>query len=165
MVQVTNWWSKTCRICRWVDQIVSGALHVLVVGLSFYGGYLVMSWWQDTSVVVEYGLGEVSSPTARPNDVLIFYQPIRKHRNCWGTVRRALIGDCGFFIISEAPAWINAPWEGRLTYAVQIPHEAIPGNCGFQIITRFVCTPFDLIGDQRVAASPIISFRVLRYDQ
>jgi hypothetical protein len=161
---IKHWWNETCQFCRVVNQLLSGALRVLILALSLYGGYLVTVWWQDTEAVVEYGIGEVSRSTARPNDVLIFYQPLRKTRNCWGMVRRVLFGQCGFFLVSEAPAWIVAPWEGRLTYAVQVPPEAIPGECGFQIITRFVCTPLDWI-EPRIATSTPITFRVLRYDQ
>jgi hypothetical protein len=161
---VKQWWTETCWFCRFINQLLCAALRVLIVALSLYGGYLVTSWCQDVSAVVEYGVGDVSSHTARPNDVLIFYQPLRKNRNCWGTVRRVLLGECGFFLISEASAWIHAPWQGRLTYAVQIPPEAIPGECGFQIITRFICNPLDLV-EPRLAASTPIAFRVLRYDQ
>jgi hypothetical protein len=143
---------------------LSAALRLLVIVLSLYGGYLVIGWCQDASSVVEFSFGEVSNSTARPNDVLIFYQPLKKNRNCWGTVRRILIGECGFFIISESPSWIHAPWEGRLTYVVQIPPEAIPGECGFQIVARYVCNPLDLIEPRMVSTTPI-QFRVLRYDQ
>lgn len=165
MVQISRWWNETCRFCRLFDQWLFLALRVIVVALSLYGGYLLIGWWQDDSPVVEYPLGEASTTTARPNDVVIFYQPVRKFRNCWGTVRRVVMGDCGFFVISEAQAWIQAPWEGRLTYAIQIPHEAIPGDCGFQVVTRFICTPFDLWSHARIVSTSPIKFRVLRYDQ
>ncbi len=164
MVQITRWWSETCRFCRIIDRLLSAALRLLVIVLSLYGGYLMIGWWQDASSVVEFGFGDVSNSTARPNDVLIFYQSFKKNRNCWGTVRRILVGECGFFIISDSPSWIHAPWEGRLTYAVQIPPEAIPGECGFQIVARFVCNPLDLIDPRMVSTKPI-TFKVLRYDQ
>jgi hypothetical protein len=161
---VKKWWIETCRFCRIIDRILCVSLRVLIVLLSLYGGYLIVAWWQDVSPVVEFYSGDVSSSTVRPNEILIFYQPFKKNRNCWGTVRRVLIGECGFFIISESPSWIHAPWEGRLTYPVQIPSEAIPGECGFQIFARFVCNPLDFIEPRLVASAPI-RFRVLRYDQ
>jgi hypothetical protein len=140
-------------------------LRLLILGLSIYGGYLLLYWVEDNSPVVIFDMGEVTPAAGRPNEVLIFYQPIRKERNCWGVVRRILVGDCGLFIISESPAWIPAPWAGRLTYAVPIPHEAIPGPCGFQVIGRFVCNPLDFVGQPRTVASTPIAFQVLRYDQ
>jgi len=139
--------------------------RVLLVILSIYGSYVVFGWWGDTQSVVTFRLGEVSPAAGHPNDLLVFHQPVHKSRNCWGTVRRVMLGECGFFIISETPAWIMAPWEGRLTYAVQIPHEAIPGLCGLQVVARFVCNPLDIFGSPRLAASTPIPFRVLRYDE
>jgi hypothetical protein len=168
---VRQWWSETCRFCRFVNQLLCAVLRVVVLVLAALGiyamttmGQVVTGWWNDKLPVVEFGLGEVSALNARPNDVLIFYQPFRKNRNCWGIVRRVLTGECGLFVISESPSWIHAPWQGRLTYAVQIPPEAIPGECGFQIMARFVCNPLDWVEPRLVASSPI-GFRVLRYDQ
>jgi hypothetical protein len=168
---IRTWWNETCRFCRFVNQLLEAALRILVLLLAILGIYvisgwyqIVTGWWNDQLPVVEFGIGEVSHLSARPNDVLIFYQPFRKNRNCWGTVRRVLIGECGLFVVSEIPSWIHAPWEGRLTYVVQVPPEAIPGECGFQIMARFVCNPLDLVEPRLVASSPI-EFRVLRYDQ
>ncbi len=165
MVSLKHWWINTCRFCHWIDRLISVGLRLLILGLSIYGGYLVLYWVEDTSPVVIFDLGEVTPSTGRPNEVLIFYQPIRKERNCWGVVRRVLVGDCGLFVISESPSWLPAPWHGRLTYAVQIPPEAIPGPCGFQVIGRFVCNPLDLVAKPRLVASTPIQFQVLRYDQ
>jgi hypothetical protein len=168
---VIKWWTETCRFCRFVNQLLCAVLRILVLVLAVLGIHAVMmgyqtltGWLSDTLPVVEFGVGEASHLSARPNDVIIFYQPFRKNRNCWGTVRRVLIGECGLFVVSESPSWIHAPWEGRLTYAVQIPPEAIPGECGFQIMARFVCNPLDWVEPRLVASSPI-GFRVLRYDQ
>jgi hypothetical protein len=160
-----HWWTETCRFCQWIDHIVGFSLRLLVLGLSIYGGYLLLYWIQDTSPVVIFEMGEVSPATGRPGDTLVFYQPIRKTHTCWGVVRRIMVGDCGLFIISESSTWLPAPWHGRLTYAVKIPQEAIPGPCGFQVIARFVCNPFDFVGQQRLVASTPIQFQVLRYDQ
>jgi hypothetical protein len=165
VVSIVRWWNTTCRFCRVIDRFLSVAVRVTFLVLALYGGYLVITWWQDTSAVAVYGLGEASATTARPNEVIIFYQHVKKLRNCMGTIQRILIGECGFFIISEAPAWILAPWEGRLTYAVQIPHEAIPGDCGFQIVGRYFCNPVDYFGTPRIVESTPIPFQVLRYDQ
>ncbi len=54
--------------------------------------------------------------------------------------------------------------EPEALEAVQIPPEAIPGECGFQIVARFVCNPLDLIDPRMVSTKPI-TFKVLRYDQ
>jgi hypothetical protein len=137
----------------------------LIVLLSIFGCYTILYWINDTSPVIIFDMGEVTPPAGRPNEVIVFYQPIHKNRTCWGMVRRILIGDCGLFIISESPSWLPAPWYGRLTYAVQIPPEAIPGPCGFQVIGRFVCNPLDLMAKPRLVASTPIPFQVLRYDQ
>ena len=165
MVQVKNGWYRTCQWCKalWKGTLMS--LGLLLIGASLYGMYLVMFWWNDHDPIVTYGLGEVSVPQVRPNEVIIIHQAVKKTRNCWGSVQRVLVGECGFFIVSEAPAWVLAPWEGRLTYAVQIPPEAIPGNCGFQVIGRFICNPFDLFGQPRLSASTPIPFKVLRFDE
>ncbi len=164
MVQIKFWWKETCKFCRVIDQFTQVALRILVLFLSLYGGYLVIFWIQDNEPVVIFGMGEVTPSTGRPNDLLVFYLPFKKERNCWGIVQRFLIGGCGMFLLSESPSWIEAPWEGRLTYSVQIPHEAIPGPCGFQVIARFVCNPLDLFSNRLVASTPI-QFQVLRYDQ
>jgi hypothetical protein len=168
---VKQWWNETCRFFRFINQLLCVALRILALVLAGLGVYVVSGWcqvvsgwWNDRLPVVEFGLGDVSNLAARPNDVLIFYQPFKKNRNCWGTVRRVLIGECGLFVISESQSWIHAPWKGRLTYAVQIPPESIPGECGFQIMARFVCNPLDLVEPRLVASTPI-AFRVLRYDQ
>ena len=164
MVSLKHWWRNTCRFCRWIERLISVGLRLLILGLSLYGGYLILDWIEDTSPVVIFEMGEVSPAAGRPGDTLIFYQPIRKIRTCWGEVRRILIGDCGMFLISESPSWLPAPWHGRLTYAVQIPSEAIPGPCGFQVIGRFICNPLDLMAKPRLAMSKPIPFQVLRYD-
>ena len=165
MGRISHWWNTTCRFCRTIERLVSVGLRLILILLSLYGGYLILAWSNDIHAVVRFEMGEVSPSTGRPGDVLIFHQPIYKDRSCWGVVRRILIGDCGLFVISESPSWIPAPWAGRLTYAVQIPHEAIPGPCGFQVIGRFVCNPLDLVGQPRMVASTPIQFQVLRYDQ
>ena len=165
MVSVRRWWTETCRFCRVIDRALTVLAKVLFIVCAAIGSYVVIDWFNDTHEVVRFEIGDVSPSTGRPGDVLIFYQPIRKERNCWGAVRRVLVGDCGLFIVSESPAWISAPWYGRLTYAVQIPYEAIPGKCGFQVVGRFVCNPLDLMAKPRLVASTPIPFQVLRYDQ
>lgn len=165
MVQVKKWWSEVCKICPWIDRMISVTLRLMLIFLSLYGAYLIVGWWQDDQPVVTYGMGEVSTPTAHPGDILIFHQPLKKTKTCWGSVQRVLVGECGFLIVSEAPAWVLAPWEGRLTYAIQIPVEAIPGNCGFQVVGRFICNPFDLFGRPRLSSSTPIPFRVLPFNE
>lgn len=165
MVSLRKWWTETCRFCRVIDRALSVLAKALFILFALTGGYIVMDWITDDDSIVRFKMGEVSPSTGRPGDVLVFYQPLYKDRNCWGVVRRILIGQCGLFIISESPTWIPAPWAGRLTYAVQIPQEAIPGPCGFQVIGRFFCNPLDFVGQPRRVASAPIQFQVLRYDQ
>jgi hypothetical protein len=164
MVQMRNGWQTLRQWHPRIRQLLQSTLKIALLFFSLYGGYLMLGWWQDDDPVVTYEMGEVSSPTAHPGDILIFHQPVKKAKSCWGTMQRLLVGECGFFTISEAPSWVLSPWNGRLTYAIQIPSEAIPGQCGFQVVGRFICNPFDLFGKPRISESTPIHFLVLRFD-
>lgn len=164
MVQIRIWWTTICKFCRVIDQLTWVGLRILVLFLSLFGVYSVLYWIYDVNPVVVFGKGEVTPSKGRPTEKLVFYLSFKKNRNCWGYVKRFLVGDCGMFLLSESSAWITAPWEGRLTYHVQIPQEAIPGPCGFQIRVRFVCHPLDLFSNRLMVSTPI-PFQVLRYDQ
>jgi hypothetical protein len=144
---------------------LSCLLQFIILALSAYGLYLLFVWNQDVGPVLVFGQGEASLKEVHLDEVIIFYQPIKKFRSCPGMSQRILLGDCGYHVVSEVNTYLPAPFDGRITLPVKIPHYAIPGNCNFMILTKFVCNPLDLVKTPRIYQSPRIPFKVLRYDQ
>jgi hypothetical protein len=147
-----------------VNQIITTVKLVIMI-MSLYGIYLAYLWYYDKTPVVEFGQGTASQATVRLGEVIVFYQSIKKNISCPGTTQRILLGECGYHVISEVSTYLPAPFEGRVTIPVQIPHYAIPGECSFMIMVRFICTPFDWVKPSKVYQSPRINFKVLGYDE
>ena len=155
------------RACLWCDRMRPLAMAMITAaafGLFAYGAYTIRSWIQDESPVVEFIGGEISAPTARPDDLLIVYLSLRKHKECPGIVQRRLTGDCGEHQLSETETYLPGGFMGRVTMPFQIPSFVIPGNCAFVVHAWFFCNPIDLFRDRHYRSQPI-PFRVLRYDE
>jgi hypothetical protein len=155
------------RICTWCEELrplAQFGMGLIAVGLFLYGVYTLRLWWTDTAPVIEYFGGEITPLVARPDEFMIVYLNIRKLRDCPGVVQRRLTGDCGEHRLSETATYLHAGFSGRITLPFQVPPQAIPGQCAFQVHTWFICNPFDFMRDRHYA-SPSIAFRVLRYDE
>lgn len=155
---------KACVWCEKMRPLATVIITACAFGLFTYGAYTVRSWIQDDSPVLEYIGGEISAPTARPDDLLIVYLNIRKHKDCPGVVQRRLTGNCGEHQLSETATYLPQGFMGRVTLNFQVPSFVIPGDCAFVVHTWFVCNPIDLFRDRHYHSQPI-PFRVLRYDE
>ena len=156
---------QVCRFCEKLRPVLMALVYATILFFAGYGMWLMFAWWHDTAPAVHFMPGEISPTSGRPGDKLIAHLPIHKLRDCPGDVIRTIIGECGYHVVSSGPTALNKGFEGRLTYALRIPYEAIPGECGFRVQARYVCNPFDLLWHRQVHQSPIIPFKVLNYDE
>lgn len=160
VTEVKTWWLKTCQFCQVVRTVSRMLLWVFVVGLSVYGSYQLIDWWRDGSPAVKYGTGDITPTEVRPGERLVAHLNIKKLRNCDGEIRRIVTGECGHHVLSVVRSSLTEGFNGQLTYPIQVPFEAIPGQCEFRIYARYWCNPFDLILNRQVFMSPGIPFRV-----
>jgi hypothetical protein len=158
--QVANWLDEACDFCQRARPVILLFLYIAVLSLSLYGMINLWAWWKDDEPAVAFTQGEAAMPQGRPGDMMIVYQPVTKHRDCEGVIHRVMTGTCGHIVLSEKHSTLQAGFSGRLTIPFQIPHEAIPGQCGFRVHARYVCNPFDWILQRQVFVSPIIPFQV-----
>lgn len=165
VIEVRDWLYTTCAFCTRVRPAILTALYFMILCLSLYGMILIVQWWDDKEPAIEFTPGEASNETAHPGEVVVFYQPVKKLRDCEGVIHRIVTGACGHFVVSEKHSTLKQGFEGRLTIPIQIPDEVIPGDCGFRVHARYVCNPFDLMLHRQVFESPVIPFTVTGYNQ
>lgn len=158
--QMSDWINNACVLCYRVRPIILTLLGSIILTFSAYGMFLLYSWWYDTGAVLEFKGGEASKDSAYPNEVMVFHLNVHKLRNCEGRVRLVMTGECGHHVIQERTGVMTAGFDGRLTLIGQVPHTAIPGQCGFKVHIRYVCNPFDWLLSRQVYESPLIPFRV-----
>jgi len=156
-----NLWEDTCQFCQQAKWLIVSILTLVFVAWGVWGWREVSIWYEDTAPAVEFSQGTVAdNDLAYPSEVIVFYQPVKKLRNCDGMIHRVVTGQCGYFVISDKHSTLEAGFEGRLTIPVQVPYEAIPGQCVFQIHARYYCNPFDFLLQRQVFVSPAIPFTV-----
>ena len=160
-----SFWGDACRFCQQARWLIILVATLLFMAWGVWGWKEIMNWYDDTLPAVEFGQGEVSQSTAHPSEVIIVYQPVTKLRDCEGVIQRIITGSCGHFVVHEQPSSLPEGFSGRVTIPVQVPHEAIPGECGFQAHARYYCNPFDWFLQRQTFTSPIIPFTVRDYDQ
>lgn len=165
-MRIYKLWNNACKYCQQARWLILAFFTCTFILWGLWGWREIITWYEDVSPVMEFGQGEAVQLDARPGEVIIFYQSIKKFRNCEGIIQRVMTGPCGHIVISESHSTLPAGFEGRITIPVQIPQEAIPGNCGFQVQARYACNPVDQILQRRqLFISPIIAFTVREYDQ
>lgn len=162
---VMSLWGDAGRFCQQARWLIVSILTLVFVLWGMWGWREVASWYEDDAPVMAFGQGEAAQSIGYPSEVIVFYQPIRKFRDCEGEIQRVVTGACGHIVVSETHSTLKAGFEGRLTLPIQIPYEAIPGPCGFQVHARYNCNPFDRLLQRQVFVSPIIPFTVREYDQ
>ena len=160
-----NFWSHACQYCQQARWLIVAVLTMAFLAWGFWGWREIAAWHEDNAPVMSFGQGTASDTIVRPNDVIIIYQPIKKLRDCEGVIQRIMTGECGRIVVSETRSTVIAGFEGRITIPFQIPHEAIPGPCGFQVRAKYNCNPFDQLLQRQVFVSPIIPFTVKEYGQ
>lgn len=160
VVKMTHWWLHTCQICQVIRRLMGLVFSLFVIGLSMYGTYQLYDWWNDNSPTIVFHGGEIIPTEAHPGERLIAHLNVQKLRNCDGEIRRIVAGECGYHVVSEVKSTLVQGFNGQLTYAFQLPFEAIPGQCSFRVYARYWCNPFDLILNRQVFESPAIPFTV-----
>jgi len=158
-------WGDACRWCQQARWLIALVFTLVFVLWGTWGWREIARWYEDIAPVMSFGPGEAVQTHGYPSEVMVFYQSVKKFRDCEGEARYIVTGDCGHIVVRTQPATLKAGFEGRLTIPIQIPYEAIPGPCGFQIQTRYSCNPFDRILQRQVFVSPVIPFTVWEYDQ
>ena len=158
-------WGDACRFCQQARWLLIAVLTIIFVFWGVWGWREVASWYEDTAPAISFGMGEAAQAKAYPSETIVFYQPVHKRRNCPGTIYRVVTGDCGHIVVSDKPSTLQAGFEGRLTIPVQVPYEAIPGKCGFQVNARYICNPFDYVLQRQVFTSPVIPFQVREWGE
>lgn len=158
-------WGNACRRCQQARWLIALVFTLVFVLWGTWGWQEIAHWYEDTAPVMSFGSGESVQTHGYPSEVMVFYQSVKKYRDCEGEARYIVTGACGYIVVRSQPATLKAGFEGRLTIPIQIPYEAIPGPCGFQIQTRYSCNPFDRILQRQVFVSPVIPFTVREYDQ
>lgn len=162
--ELTNWWNTTCDFCTKTRPVVMFAFYTIGLLLASYGAYQLYFWWSDDQPAVEFSQGIITPKEARPGELLIVHQPVKKLRDCKGEVHRVITGDCGHLVVWNGHTSLKAGFNGRLTIPFQVPQEAIPGDCGFRVYARYWCNPFDVFLNRQVWESPLIPFEVKAYD-
>lgn len=158
-------WGDACRWCQQARWLIVSILTLIFVAWGVWGWREVASWYEDTAPVMAFGPGEAVQTHGYPSEVMVFYQSVKKFRDCDGEARYVVTGHCGHIVVRTQPATLKAGFEGRLTIPIQIPYEVIPGPCGFQIHASYSCNPFDRILQRQVFISQPIPFVVREYDQ
>lgn len=158
-------WTDACRVCHAARWLILAILMTLFLAWGAWGWREIARWYEDDAPVMSFGPGEAAQPAGYPSEVIVFYQTVKKLRDCEGTIQRVMTGDCGHIVVSESHSTLKAGFEGRLTLPIQIPYEAIPGPCGFQVHARYTCNPFDSLLQRQVFVSPVIPFQVREFDQ
>lgn len=162
---VMSLWGDACRFCQQARWLIVSILTLVFVLWGIWGWREVANWYEDNSPVMAFGNGEAAQSHAYPSEVIVFYQNVKKFRSCEGEAHYVVTGQCGHIVVRTQPATLSAGFEGRLTLPIQIPYEAIPGPCGFQIHVQYQCNPFDWILQRQVFESKVIPFTVREYDQ
>lgn len=165
VTKVVDWFSETCDLCSKMRPIVALLLYMIVIGFSFYGMYLLRAWWKDSAPAVVFNGGEITPKVVRPGDKMLVHLNISKLRSCNGEVFRVVTGECGHHVLSKVETTLVQGFSGRVTLPFQLPHEAIPGACGFKVYARYTCNPFDWVLQRQVFESDLIPFTVVGYDQ
>jgi hypothetical protein len=165
VTKVTDWLSETCDLCSRVRPVIALFLYVVVLGFSFYGMYLLQAWWKDSRPAVSFGQGEITPAIVRPGDKMLVHLTVNKLRSCDGEVHRVVTGECGHHVLSRVETTLSEGFSGRITLPFQLPHEAIPGRCGFRVYARYSCNPFDWVLQRQVFESDLIPFQVVGYEQ
>lgn len=158
-------WGDACRWCQQARWLIIAILTLLFVAWGMWGWSEVMRWYDDNAPAVIFGQGEASETAAYPSQVIIVYQPVTKLRDCEGVIQRIVTGQCGHVVVHEQPSSLVAGFSGRITIPVQVPYEAIPGQCGFQVHARYYCNPFDWLLQRQTFVSPLVPFTVREWGQ
>lgn len=154
------WWKDHCFWCYHIAAIFAFACFVSVP----FCIWLWYGWVSDQGVVIVFGQGTATPEVVRHGDTLTIFQPAHKYRNCDGTIRRVITGDCGHHVIWEGPSSLLKDFDGRLVLPVRIPFELIPGQCSFKIYARYYCNPVDRFFERQVYESPAVDFVVKGLD-
>jgi len=163
VTKVTNWLNESCDLCTKVRPIFMLLFYIVVSCFSVYGMYLLQDWWKDNSPAVSFGQGDITPTIVRPGDKMLVHLTVNKLRNCDGEVFRVVTGECGHHVLAHVEATLDKGFSGRVTLPFQLPHEAIPGDCGFRVHARYNCNPFDWIMQRQVFVSDLIPFKVVGY--
>lgn len=156
MTKDSVWWENHCFWCYHIAGIFAFACFVSVP----FCIWLWYGWFADQGVVITFGQGTATPEVVRHGDMLTIFQPAHKYRDCDGTIRRVISGDCGHHVIWEGPSSLIKGFDGRLVLPVRIPFELIPGQCSFKIYARYYCNPVDRFFERQVYESPKVEFTV-----
>lgn len=158
------WWRSACFACRMVRHTTVVVFQCVLFCLSVFGAVNVYQWLTDESPALELGEGSASMIEAYPGDSIVFYQRVKKLRDCPGRIVQVLSGDCGYHVIHDDPATLVAGFEGRFNHVVRIPFEANAGQCSFRVKARYNCNPFDFVLQRQIFESAPIPFIVKSFD-
>lgn len=165
VTKVTDWFSEISNLCIKMRPIVVLFLYLVILGFSFYGIYLLQTWWKDDAPAVVFNGGNITPTKVRPGDKMLVHLNVKKLRSCDGEVFRILTGECGHHILSKVETTLVKGFSGRVTLPFQLPYEAIPGHCGFKVYVKYYCNPFDLMLHRQIFESDLIPFEVVDYTQ
>lgn len=154
------WWKDHCFWCYHVAATLAFACFVSVP----FCLWLWYGWISDRGVVIAFGQGTAVPEVVQHGDTLTIFQPAHKYRNCDGTIRRVITGDCGHHVVWEGSSSLIKDFDGRLVLPVRIPFELIPGQCSFKIYARYYCNPVDRFFERQVYESPAVDFVVKGLD-
>lgn len=155
------WWHTACSMCIAARHTVTWIVSCVIFALSVYGATTMYRFAVDDQPALEFGEGTASDVSASPGETIVFYQNVKKYRNCQGRVIQILNGDCGYHVLHDDSASLPAGFDGRVNHVVRIPFEVLPGNCAFNVNARYICNLFDWPLHRQVFESKPIPFTVI----
>lgn len=108
-------WGDACRFCQQARWLIIALLTGAFITWGFWGWREIARWYEDDAPVISFGNGEAAQSVGYPGEVIVFYQTVRKHRDCAGQIQRVMTGACGHIVTSETHSTLKAGFEGRLT--------------------------------------------------
>lgn len=141
----------------WVMLLVRLGYYTLAV----YGLFVLVFWYSDNNPVVLFGDGTLHPVVVKPGDSVTVNQPIKKLRDCPGTVYRYLSGDCGIFSIMWGDTTLPSGFDADLRIVFEVPQTAQPGNCVFSARHQYYCNPLDLLFNRKHVSPESLYFKVM----
>lgn len=157
-------WNTACRFCRRSRWLIMALGIVVFCAWGTWGWFYQYQAYINDSPVIEFGAGIISDTTIKPFQSVVVHQAIKKFRNCPGTVRRYITGECGHHILYEGNSTLKAGFDGQLVFSFSLPDSALPGQCEFKVYVEYICNQFDELLHRQVFESEGIPFEVVRFD-
>lgn len=147
---------------RYVFSWISILLRLGYYSLAIYGLFLLVFWYLDAGPVVQFGSGTLHPVVAKSGDSIVVEQPIKKLRNCPGSVYRYLSGDCGIFPIMKGDTILPVGFDSVVSITFEVPQAIQPGNCSFNALHQYYCNPLDLLFNRNHVSPESLHFKVVR---